>query len=104
MENVSMLSSEVHRFYMEKRDEETIERCNIPVKDTLLHLLDAKFMFEKALTIVQSEKEISKYLWAEEDYYLLNVIYKASRSAAKMQKALAVCSTRCPNTARRNPA
>lgn len=50
MENVSMLSSEVHRFYMEKRDEETIERCNIPVKDTLLHLLDAKFMFEKALT------------------------------------------------------
>lgn len=88
MENVSMLSSEVHRFYMEKRDEETIERCNIPVKDTLLHLLDAKFMFEKALTIVQSEKEISKYLWAEEDYYLLNVIYKASRSAAKMQKAL----------------
>ena len=88
MENVSMLSSEVHRFYMEKRDEETIERCNIPVKDTLLHLLDAKFMFEKALTIVQSEKEISKYLWAEEDYYLLNVIYKASRSAAKMQRAL----------------
>lgn len=65
MENVSMLSSEVHRFYMEKRDEETIERCNIPVKDTLLHLLDAKFMFEKALTIVQSEKEISKYLWAD---------------------------------------
>ena len=45
MENVSMLSSEVHRFYMEKRDEETIERCNIPVKDTLLHLLDAKFMY-----------------------------------------------------------
>ena len=45
-------------------------------------------MFEKALTIVQSEKEISKYLWAEEDYYLLNVIYKASRSAAKMQRAL----------------
>ena len=88
MENVSMLSSEVHRFYMEKRDEETIERCNIPVKDTLLHLLDAKFMFEKALTIVQSEEEISKYLWAEVDYYLLNVIYKASRNAAKMQKAL----------------
>ena len=57
MENVSMLSSEVHRFYMEKRDEETIERCNIPVKDTLLHLLDAKFMFEKALTIVQSDRK-----------------------------------------------
>lgn len=88
MENVSMLRSEVHRFYMEKRDEETIERCHIPVKDTLLHLLDAEFMFEQALAIVQSEKKILKYLWTEDDYYLLNVIYKASKNTSKMQKAL----------------
>ena len=64
MENVSMLSSEVHRFYMEKRDEETIERCNIPVKDTLLHLLDAKFMFEllrkRALSLLPNGNGIGR--------------------------------------------
>lgn len=88
MENVSMLRSEVHRFYMEKGDEATIEHCRIPVKDTYLHLLDDKFMFEGASDIVQSETEIMKYLWPEDDYFELNVIYKASKNIVKMRKAL----------------
>lgn len=88
MENVSMLNSDVHRFYMEKCDEKTVKHCQIPVKDTFLHLLDTKFMFDRALTIVRSKKKILKYLWPEEDYYLLNVIYKASKSTSKMKKAL----------------
>ena len=73
MENVSMLRSEVHRFYMEKGDETSIKHCHIPVKDTYLHLLDNKFIFEDALDIVQSETEITKYLWPEDDYFELNV-------------------------------
>lgn len=89
MENVSMLRSEVHRFYMEKNDEETIARCNIPVKETSLHLLDAEFMFEDALEIVQSKDSIKMYLWPEDDYATLNVIYKAAKNPAKLVKALA---------------
>ena len=88
MENVSMLRSEVHRFYMEKADEETITRCNIPVKDTLLHLLDAEYMFEDALEIVQKRDSIQKYLWPEDDYSELNVVYKSSKNLAKMKNAL----------------
>lgn len=88
MENVSMLRSEVHRFYMEKGDEKTIERCNIPVKDTPLHLLDAEFMFDGALDIVQNLDSIHTYLWKEDDYTALNVIYKASKNLPKMKKAL----------------
>ena len=88
MENVSMLRSEVHRFYMEKGDETSIKHCHIPVKDTYLHLLDNKFIFEDALDIVQSETEITKYLWPEDDYFELNVVYKASKNVAKMRKAL----------------
>lgn len=88
MENVSMLRSEVHRFYMEKNDEETITRCNIPVKDTLMHLLDAEFMFDDALNIVRSRNSIQQYLWPEDDYTALNVIYKAAKNLPKMKKAL----------------
>lgn len=88
MENVGMLRSEVHRFYMEKSDEEIVSRCHIKMKDTPLRLLDSKFMFEGAIDIVQSQKEISKYLWPENDYFELNVIYKASKSIPKMCKAL----------------
>lgn len=32
MENVSMLKSDVHRFYMEKTDTEDVEQFSIPVK------------------------------------------------------------------------
>lgn len=88
MENVSMLRSEVHRFYMEKGDEETVARCHIPVKVTPLHLLDAQYMFDGAAKIVQDERQIEKYLWPESDYFQLNVIYKAAKNLTKLQKSL----------------
>jgi len=88
MENVSMLRSEVHRFYMDKNDVETVKRCKIPVKDTPLHLLDEEFVFDGAAEIIQSEEKIKKYLWPEEDYYELNVIYKAAKNLPKMMQAL----------------
>lgn len=88
MENVSMLRSEVHRFYMEKSDVETVKRCQIPVKETPLHLLDGVYMFEGALSIVKDKSQIETCLWPEEDYFELNVIYKASKNLPKMRKAL----------------
>lgn len=88
MENVSMLRSEVHRFYMEHGDEATVRECGIPVKETPLHLLDAKFLFDSAIDIVQDETAIAKYLWPEDDYSVLNVIYKSSKNPSKMKKAL----------------
>lgn len=88
MENVSMLRSEVHRFYMEYGDEKTVKKCGIPVKETPLHLLDAKFLFDSAIDIVQDETEIANHLWPEEDYSELNVIYKNAKNLSKMKKAL----------------
>lgn len=88
MENVSMLRSEVHRFYMEKRDLDIVKSCKIPVKSTSLQLLDKEFVFEGVMDIIQSRDEIEKFLWPEDDYSLLNVIYKASKNTAKLKKAL----------------
>ena len=88
MENVSMLRSDVHRFFMEKKDEETVRRCKIPVKDTVLHLLDEKFVFEGALELVQDKAKTVASLWPEEHYFELNVIYKASKNLDKMKAAL----------------
>lgn len=88
MENVSMLRSEVHRFYMEHEDEKTVKKSGIPVKVTPLHLLDAKYLFDSAIDIVQDETEIAKHLWPEEDYFELNVIFKNSKNLSKMKKAL----------------
>ena len=88
MENVSMLRSEVHRFYMERRDIETIEHCGIPVKTTPLHLIDAEYAFDGALDIIKCEDRIKEYLWTEADYSKLNVIYKAGKNIKKLKNAL----------------
>lgn len=88
MENVSMLKSDVHRFYMEESDIETVKRCGIPVKSTPLHLLDAEYVFDEALEIIRDWQKIQQYLWPEQDYFELNVIYKAAKNLDKMKVAL----------------
>ena len=88
MENVSMLKSDVHRFYMEESDIETVKRGGIPVKSTPLHLLDAEYVFDGALEIVKDQQKIQQYLWPEQHYFELNVIYKAAKNLAKMKSAL----------------
>lgn len=88
MENVSMLHSEVHRFYMETGDVATVERCKIPVKVTPLHLLDEEYVFSGVEEIVKDEVQVKSFLWPEEDYFELNIIYKASKNIAKMCTAL----------------
>lgn len=88
MENVSMLKSNVHRFYMEEGDIETVKRCGIPVKSTSLHLLDAEYVFDGALEIVKDQQKIQQHLWPEQHYFELNVIYKAAKNPAKMKSAL----------------
>ena len=88
MENVSMLKSDVHRFYMEESDIKTVKRCGIPVKSTPLHLLDAEYVFDGALEIVKDQQKIQQYLWPEQHYFELNVIYKAAKNLDKMKSAL----------------
>ena len=89
MENVSMLKSDVHRFYMEESDVETVKKCGVPVKSTPLHLLDTEYVFDGALDIVKNQQKIQQYLWPEQHYFELNVIYKAAKNLDKMKSALA---------------
>lgn len=88
MENVSMLRSDVHRFYMEKADLEIVKKYQIPNKNTPLHLLDAEFVFDTALGIVQNPKLIHPYLWPEKHYQELNIIYKGQKNLDKMKMSL----------------
>ena len=88
MENVSMLRSEVHRFYMEAGDEELIEKYHVPVKTVDLVLLEEKYVFDGALEIIQNLDHVTASLWPEEHYAALNVIYKAAKNPQKMVDAL----------------
>jgi DNA (cytosine-5)-methyltransferase 1 len=89
MENVGMLKSKVHRFYMDRDDERTVEEYHIPTAETELILLEKEYAFARALEVVQNEQLICRYLWNEKDYLLINVIYKQRNNSKKLKAALA---------------
>ena len=88
MENVSMLRSDVHRFYLDESDAKLIGQYDIPMIPTKLVLLEKAFLFDGALEIVQDSLRISTNLWSEEEYAALNVIYKAAKNSKKLIAAL----------------
>lgn len=88
MENVSMLRSEVHRFYMEETDLDIVNKYQIPNKNTPLHLLDAQFMFDGALELVKNSDLLQQNLWPESHYHELNIIYKGTKNIDKLKKTL----------------
>lgn len=88
MENVSMLKSDVHRFYLDKKDQTIVSKYRIPMKETKIVLLEETYVFDSAIDIVQDKTKVEKYLWPEEHYFELNVIYKACKNPEKLIKAL----------------
>jgi DNA (cytosine-5)-methyltransferase 1 len=88
MENVSMLQSDIHRFYVDNSDQATIEKYHIATSPAEILLLDELFLFNGAVEIVQDKEKIEKYLWSEKDYFALNVIYKTRKNKEKLQAAL----------------
>ncbi|MBT9140680.1 MAG: Modification methylase BspRI [Dehalococcoidia bacterium] len=80
MENVSMLQSDIHRFYVDETDMETIEKYSIKTSFSEIPLLDAEFMFPDVDDIAKSMTRISNYLWNENDYLSLNVVFKTRNS------------------------
>ncbi len=104
MENVSMLRSEVHRFYLDKSDAVLLKKRKITLHmtPTRLVFLDQLYMFDDAISIVQSYDDIIENIWPEECYTVLNVIYKSTKNTiklidalAKHQKAIYECFDRC---------
>lgn len=88
MENVSMLRSDVHRFYMSKADMDLVDSGVIKTKSTPIPLLCKDYLFEGIEDLIKEEKSIKKYLWSDLDYLELNVIYKAAQNNKKMLTAL----------------
>ena len=90
MENVSMLRSDVHRFYLDEADNELFgqEKYEIHMQSTKLVLLDKAYMFDCSKTIARSSSAITANIWPEDCYVSLNVVYKMSKNHQKLLKTL----------------
>lgn len=83
-----MLRSDVHRFYLSESDKGLVESGTIETKNSRIPLIDRDRFFEGAVEIVKSESAIKEYLWPEQDYSVLNIIYKSSKNVYKLYLAL----------------
>ena len=88
MENVSMLQSNIHRFYVDAKDEDVIKQYGIATAPTDILLLDSAHLFDGVENIVSNEEKIDRYLWDEKDYLSLNVIFKKRTKAEKLCASL----------------
>lgn len=88
MENVSMLQSEVHRFFVSDEDTNDIQKYEISTVDSQIQLLDQEFVFDSVIDIVSDSTLIANYLWEENDYLALNVVFKNRNNKEKLKAAL----------------
>ncbi len=88
MENVSMLKSDVHRFYIEEEDAEVIERYHIKTDDSNIFLLKKELVFNKAQEIVEDVEKIFVNKWTQELFRLVNILYKNINNEEKLKNAL----------------
>lgn len=88
MENVSMLQSDIHRFYVDETDAETIKKYSIKTTPSEIRLLDSEFIFQGVADVAKNMARISSYLWKENDYLSLNIVFKTLNNPKKLCASL----------------
>lgn len=94
MENVSMLRSDVHRFYVAEEDGNYIRKYGIPTQDCNLSLLkvglggDSNLNLEELKGIVSECLLVKNYLWSDKEYLAVNIVYKHRKNHTKLVATL----------------
>lgn len=88
MENVSMLRSEVHRFYYSTTDASVIDNFDIQLRKDEIELLPEVFCIDEPGTIIKTLENYLYYLWENKDYSILNLLYRQRNNVTKFKKTI----------------
>lgn len=88
MENVGMLKSDIHRFYLRNDETEIIAEHNIKTLISEIVLLDKQFYSDEIVNDIKDINAIEEKLWSEADYKFLNIIYRQRNNMNKCINAL----------------
>lgn len=84
MENVSMLSSETHRFYDSSIDHEIVGKLGVNMREDELIIAKKRYCGLQVLDILQHDNE--QYKISPKLFQLLNVLYKDRRDTEKLKE------------------
>jgi len=88
MENVSMLSSETHRFYDSEVDHDNIMQLGIEMLDDEILICKQSFEDVDLLEIVQNSEQLQSQVLQENLFKRLNILYKNRAHEEKLEKFL----------------
>lgn len=88
MENVEMLKSEVHRFYLRKDETDMIKKYNIETVFSEILLLEENYYSENIAEDIKDQDVINTKLWSEKEYKLLNIVYRQRKNLKKCKATL----------------
>jgi len=88
LENVSMLSSEKHRFYDSEKDHAKISKLDIPLKKDKIVISENKNNFSLLQEIIKKNVDISKYELSTISFKKLNTLSKKNGNLEKVNHFL----------------
>ena len=88
MENVEMLKSSVHRFYLREDELDIIHNYKIDTIASEILLLEEKYCSDEIAENIQDRDTVNEKLWPEKDYKLLNIVYRQRNNLEKCGAAL----------------
>ena len=79
MENVGMLKSNTHRFYIETSDIYFVNKYGIDTDDSEIFLLSKKYSFDGVIDILNDLVRIKQNRWHPDLYKNINILYKSMK-------------------------
>lgn len=88
MENVAMLKSQVHRFFLEENDMNNAKILNLPLREDNIEILPQNMNFEGLRELILSAPNGVQYAWAETFYKTINLLYRYRINQPKFDLSL----------------
>lgn len=88
MENVAMLRSQVHRFFLEEEDLDNERIMALPLSEDKIEILPKCVNFENSIAFLETAQAEFGFAWAESFYKIINILYRYRINSAKFDTTL----------------
>ena len=88
MENVAMLRSQVHRFFLEEQDLDNERIMALPLSEDKIEILPECVNFDNSIAFLETAQAEMGYAWAEGFYKIINILYRYRINPSKFDTTL----------------
>ena len=88
MENVAMLRSQVHRFFLEEEDLGNERIMALPLSEDKIEILPECVNFDNSIAFLEAAQMEMRYAWSESFYKIVNTLYRYRINPSKFDTTL----------------